>query len=264
MVEPSVSRPSLLRRAVDASVRPVNLVAPGVGVAAASGLLAVGLAPLALAVGSLSVAAWGAMVAWDVASPKPAPPPPPPPPPPPKLEALHLQQAIEGIRRSAARVRERIDAHDGVLAASLLEVGANCATLVESAEEMARRGDAVYVFLRGHDPALVHREIEERRRLARAARDPEAAASLERAAEAKERQLRAWSELRDLHDRIAAELVAVGSALDELGVRVMQLTLQDPADAAVSGAGVGKELQSLRDRVQVLERSAAATLQEVA
>lgn len=253
-----MSRPPLLRRALDASVKPLNLVAPGVGVAAAGALVAMGLPPLALAVGSLSVAAWGAMVAWDVATPKP---PPPPPPPPKRLQAVHLQQAIDAIRRSAESVRGRIDGHDGVLSTSLAELRADCDGLVDSAEEMARRGDAVWTFLRSHDPAPVQRELEDLRRRARTLRDAEAAASLESAAEARGRQLEAWAGLRTLHDRIAAELVAVGAALDELNVRVVQLTLQDPGDAVPE---IGSDLKALRDRVQVLERSAAATLREVA
>lgn len=256
-------RAPLLRRAIDASVRPLNLVAPGVGAAAAGALVAMGLPPLALAAGSLAVAAWGAMVAWDLSIPPPPEPATPPPAPPRRLQAPDLQRAIEGIRASAATVRARIEGHDGVLSTSLLELQADCDALVESAEAMARRGDAAWLFLRAHDPARIQGELDELRRRAKHAQDPEAGASLQSAVESKERQLAAWSGLRTVCDRIAAELVAVAAALDELDVRVVQLTLQDPGDP-VPGAKLGADLDLLRDRVQLLERSAAATLQEVA
>ena len=256
-------RAPLLRRLLDASVKPLNLVAPGVGAAAAGALVVIGLPPLALAAGSLAVAAWGAMVAWDLAIPPAPAPATPPPAPPRRLQAPDLQQAIEGIRASAATVRARIDAHDGILSTSLLELQADCDALVASAEAMARRGDAAYAFLLAHDPARIQQELDALRRRAKSAQDPEAGASLQSAVASTERRLAAWSGLETIHDRIAAELLAVDAALDELDVRVVQLTLQDPGDA-VPGARLGADLVLLRDRVQLLERSAAATLQEMA
>lgn len=253
----------LLRRALDASVKPLNLVAPGVGAAAAGALVVLGLPPLALAAGSLAVAAWGAMVAWDLTIPPPPQPATPPPATPRRLQAPDLQQAIEGIRASAATVRARIDGHDGVLSASLLELQGDCDALVASADAMARRGDAAYLFLLAHDPAQIRQELEALRRRAKSARDPEAGASLQSAVASTERRLAAWSGLETVHARIAAELLAVRAALDELHVRVVQLTLQDPGEA-MPGAKLGADLEILRDRVQVLERSAAATLKELA
>lgn len=253
------ARPTLIRRAVDAATRPVHLVPPGVGITAAGSLLALGQAPLAVVVGGLSMLTWGAMVAWDLATP---PAPPEPEPPPPGLDAPHLQKALDAVRAAAASVREPIDAHDGVLGASLLEIRVAADGLVDSAEGLARRGDAVYRYLRTYDPAEIQREADQLARASQGARDAETAASLASAAEAKRKQLATWKELRAQHDRIEAELIAVEAELDSLHARVVHLTLNDPGDTS-AGASIGRELASLGTRMSMLEKAAAATLSEV-
>jgi hypothetical protein len=256
---------SLLRRALDASVRPINLLAPTVGVVAGGALLAVGFPPLALAAGALSVATWGALVAWDIANAAPEllREGPPEPPRAPKLESIQLARAHGAILEAAGRVRRAVSSHEGVLSTSLLEIQAATDELVEAATGMATRGDALFRFLSEHDPSDLRRMAEEHQRSARGMRDPEVAASLRAAAEAKRRQLETLEELRTLYDRILAELLSVEAALGELHARVVKLTFDDPSHAVTTAHSVGGELAGVRQRVQLLERSAAATLREL-
>ncbi len=252
---------TLLSRALVAATRGSNLVPPGLGIAAAGGLLAAGLAPIAAVVGALSAATWGALVALELAGTPTAPPAPEPPPMP--DVAPHFAEALAAIRAAAARVRDPIDRHDGVLSDSLLELGAATDELVTRAEALVRRGDAIGRHVAGTDPQRLEREAEQREASAAAMRDPAAAASLRVAADAKRRELATWSELRDQHARIIAELVAVESSLDALRARVVALTLNDPGDAA-AGATIGAELHALGERLDVLERAAADTIKSIA
>ena len=105
----------LLSRLATAAVRPLHLLPAGVGAVTAGGLVFLGLPPLALAVGALSIGAWGALVAWDLASAKPAHG---------RLGTSALETLLEEVRSSAGRITDRIDAHEGVLAPSLLDRGA--------------------------------------------------------------------------------------------------------------------------------------------
>jgi hypothetical protein len=159
----------------------------------------------------------------------------------------------------SARARLGVDAElEGDLAARDDVSGG----LLDSADETALRGDTLYAWLRSHDPNAIHQEARDRADAAHRARDVEVARSLRTAADAKARQLETYRELRALLDRISAELVAAEATLDELHARVMKLTLSDPGDA-VAGLSVGQDLAELRKRLQVLEKSAAATLREV-
>jgi hypothetical protein len=245
----------LMQRAIDASVRPLNLLAPGVGVAAAGGLLALGFPPLAIAAGAMSLATWGALVAWDLSAAPAAEPSRKP------FATPQLERAYSAIAAAADRVRAAIDAHDGVLSSSLVELRASCDELVDGAARMAARADAIAAFLRTHDPQQMERGIEETLRNARQVRDPTARDSLLAAADAKRRQLASLGELHTLFDRILAELVGIEAALGELHARVVKLTFDDPERAL--DVGVGDELRTVQERVRVLEQSAAATLREL-
>ena len=250
--------PSFGRRLLDSAVRPLNLVAPGLGGLVAGGLVATGLPPLAIAVGAVSIAAWGAMVVFDLATPHREPPKAPPP----KL-APHLQEAVEAVRRAGAQVDQGIQRHDGVLSASLAEVSGDCQGLLEAAEGLARRGDAVYRWLQTHDPQAVVAEITQLQRVRQGTRDPEAAATLAGAIGAKQAELQARESIRAIHDRIVAELIATEAALDELAARVIKLTFGDSAELEEGGEGIRAGLAELRAHMGGLERAASATLKEV-
>lgn len=252
----------LPRRLVNAAVKPLHLVPAGLGTAAAAGLLAAGMAPLAAAVGLLSLGTWGAMVAWDLVS--PTPPPPPPPDPTEAIRAPHLRSLLGAVLAANARVRERVEAHDGALTPALVELAGEADELVSAALDATRRGDAADALLSGLDAAGLAREVEERRELARRAADPEVRRSMSEAAEAKARTLEAWRELRRVIDRIAAELVATEAALDELQARVARVTIDDPGAPGAGGAQVRLQLHELSTRLHTLERSAADTLKEMA
>ena len=255
-----MERTPLIRRAFDAAVRPVNLLAPGLGTAVAGGLLTAGLPPLALAVGALSALTWGALVAWDVASkPRPAPPPPPPQ----KTLAAPFAGLLSGVEASARAVMDRIDGHDGAVGTTLLEVRADCVALVEAARRLAQRGDTVHHWLVSHSSEDVRAQIKELGEAQKRARDPAAAASLESAVQARRNELKARDGIRDIGERIIAELVATDAGLDELHARVVALTLADPTDSDARTDAVARDVRALRDQVSLLEKAAAATLLEV-
>jgi hypothetical protein len=247
-------------RFLTAATRPLHVLPTGVGAVGAAGLLAMGLAPLAVALGVLSVGTWGALTAWELATPPKAPPPPPDP-----LDGIRsadLRDQLRAVIEAAERVRVRIEGHDGVLDSSLAEILAEQRDLVQAAITTARRGDAVWRLLGSIDPNLLRREIAERRDAARRASDPAVARSLDEAAAAKEREMETWRGLAGLVDRIRAELVAADAGLDELHARVVRLTLDDPA--AVLDADVHGQLRSMAARLQGLERSVDDTLKEMA
>ncbi|MEQ1571843.1 MAG: hypothetical protein ABMA64_39820, partial [Myxococcota bacterium] len=163
-----------LARALSASVRPLHLAPLGVGAAVGAGLLAFGLAPLAVAVAAVSGGTWLALVAVELSA--------APPPPPSRDRSAGAQTAVE---RAAARVSARIASEDGVLGASMAEVAASVRALVDQAAALAARGDAIAAVLAEHDTAAVATAAERLREQARAARDPGARASLASAAEAR-------------------------------------------------------------------------------
>jgi hypothetical protein len=248
-------------RAAKAALRPLNMAPVALGVATSAGLLVAGLAPVAVLVGGLSMATYGAMVLFDAASPPPAPPPRGPDRA--EIASLRLRKALVDVDRAAARVVATLDGHDGAIGPSLVEVRADCDALVEQATELARRGDAAHRALTATDPAELERDAQARLAAARATADSEAARAHRQAAEARRRQLEHWTELRRTHDRVEAELGSVVATLDELQVRLVRLTLQDPALAVRDGADASREMKALRERVGILERSARLTLEEV-
>jgi hypothetical protein len=250
-------------RAVDAATRPLHLAPLGVGALVGGGLLALGMPPLALLVGGLSVSTWGALVGWELLGPAPATSSPPPVPDRSGLRSLVLRKALQDVDAAARRVQDRLAAQDGVLGAAFAELQADVRALVEQAEALAARGDAVHAFLMEHDPAIIERDVQARLVAARNVADPEAARSFRSAAESKRRQLEAWSGLRALHERVSAELVAVEATLGELDARVVRLSVEDPAGAARAGADAGREIRDVRERVGRLEQAAAKTLREV-
>ncbi|MEQ1568003.1 MAG: hypothetical protein ABMA64_20355, partial [Myxococcota bacterium] len=74
-------------------------------------------------------------------------------------------------------------------------------------------------------------------------------------------QLATFDELRVLGERVTAELLAVEAELGELDARLARLGLSDPTDAAPTDAA--SEVRALRERMHILEQSAANTLREV-
>ncbi|MEQ1508362.1 MAG: hypothetical protein ABMB14_39390, partial [Myxococcota bacterium] len=164
--------------------------------------------------------------------------------------------------QAAGRVQAAIDRHDGVLSGDLVDLGVTARALGHRPGRVDERGDAVFVFLSTHDPEVIARTAADHVRQARSVRDPAAAASLEAAADARRRQLQTWEQLRVLFERIGAELVSVEAGLDELHARVVKLTFDDPSTADVPS--IGQDLATLHDRVRLLERSAEATLRDLA
>lgn len=248
-----------MSRVVTAATRPLHLLAPGVGIAAAGGLLAVGLPPLAVAVGALSLGTWAALTGWELVQRPPAPPPPPDPAS--ELRAPDLRERLRAVLDAAARVTAHVHGHEGVLDGTLAELEAEQQELVTAATSAARRADKVWLLLGAVDPAALQREVEERRAAARAARDPEVARPYEEAADAKERELATWRSLARLLERARAELVAAEAALDELRARVARLMLEDPGVGL--GGDIRAQVRSLSERLHGVERAVDDTLREL-
>ncbi len=234
------------------------------GAIAAGGLLVAGLAPFAIAVGALSLGAWGALVAWDLATPAPMIPPPPPPDPLAGIRVHRLRALLGAVHTAGDRVLAQIAAHDGAVSPSLAEIAAECEELLVAAGEATRRADGLSALLVAVDAQALDREHHERAQAAARAADPEVGRALQAAADAKGRERATWQELARLVERIAAELVAAEASLDELHVRVVRVTHEDPADASAGGAQVREQVKELAGRLHVLERSAAQTLREIA
>lgn len=234
-------------RALASATRPLHLAPLAIGALTGGGLLAVGLAPLALAAGAVSLTTWGALVAWDLAAP-----------PPPLTPFARL---LASVHRAAEPVTARIGSQDGGLGAALAEVRSRVNALVEQANALAARGESVDRFLEAHPAGDLEREIREQKAALGRIRDPEAAATLRAALEAKERQRAVITELRADRERLIAGLVSAEAALDELHARLVRLTLNDPTDEIPRDAAA--EIRELGDRVGILERSAAQTLREL-
>lgn len=248
-------------RALRAATRPLHLLPLGVGVVVGGGLIALGLPPLALLAGGLSLATWGALAGWELLGT----PPPDVPVGPDRagLRSAVLREALQRVDAAARRVSDRLTAQDGLLAASFVDLAADLRALVEQAEALAARGDAVHAYLRDHDPATIERERDRCLASARAAADPAAADSFRAAAEAKRRQLDALRELHGVLDRVVAEVAAVEATLGALDARVVRLAVDDPAEALRAGADAGDEIRAARERVGRWEQAAARTLREM-
>ena len=252
------------KRLMRAAAKPLNLLPAGVGAVTAAGLAVGGLPPVAIAVGALSLASWGALVAWDMVS---APSENPEPDPAAGIASPGLQAHLQSLMDVGGRIRARIDAHEGMLTPSLVELRAECQELIEAATGAALRGDTLVALLADVDRAALLAERDQRVREAREAGDPEVERALTAAAEAKTREIQTWQSLATLANRIAAELVAADAAMDELNVRVVRVTLEDPG-AAEDGIGepgqrVREQVKALASRLNGLERAAKATLEEV-
>jgi hypothetical protein len=245
----------LLRRAARAAARPLHLVPPGAGAVAAAGLIALGQAPFAAAVGLLAAGAWGALVAWDLLTP-----PPPPAPDGPTFRSPAVREAHARVEAAARRVVARALGHDGSLGPALVELSAEAEDLLSAATLAAQRADAALALLSEADLPRRERELTAARARAREARDPPLRAALTEAAERQAAALQTWAGLRQLVDRIQAELAVVLAALDELDARVARLGLDDPGSA---GPALQTELHDLSTRLQALERAAAQTLLEM-
>jgi hypothetical protein len=224
-------------------------------VVAAAGLLALGQPPFAAAVGLLAAGAWAALVSWELLSPAP-----PPAPAGPRFRSAAVAEAIRRVDAAARRVTERALAHDGALAPAMLELSGEADDLRAAALRAAERADAALALLAEVDLPGRQRDVTAARARAREARDPALRAALEDAAERQAAALETWAGLRQLVDRIQAELAVVLAALDELDARVARLGLEDPGEA---GPSVKTELHELSNRLGVLERAAAQTLQEM-
>lgn len=250
---------ALLRRIFDASVHLRNLLPPAIGLIASLSFMIAGFVKFAILACFFALATWVILVARTLRAPSLStilnedPP----------LESVQLARAKRSILIAADQVRSAAAGHHGVLSTSLLDVVTHCNALVTASSVVASRGDALFRFLRIHDPSELRRMADEHTRAARGMRDPEVAGSLRSAADAKRRQLETLEELRTLYDRILAELLAVEATLGELHARVVKLTFDDPAHAVTMAGSVNGELESIKQRVQRLERSAAATLREL-
>lgn len=258
--------PPLLARTWRAASRPgqLKLLAGGALAAGAAAGFGVALAtPIpAIAVGALTLLAWGAGSLWDGLY-EPAlrggPDPTPPPPAGPHLADPTLRAGLDAVRRAAARVKEAIAGVEGPLEGNLVEAEASCRELEEGAVRLATRGDhllSVAAEVAGQGLPQRWAELDQK---AKTARDPQARARWKEAAERTRAQLDHARELAGAAERTHAELAAVESALGELHTRILRMD----ASGLDEAGGLRDTLRSMDDELAALETAAEATLKEL-
>jgi hypothetical protein len=249
-----VRRPRFGRVLVKATTGPVNLIVVG---SAALGALALHSWPL-LALGGV---AYGALVAWDAASPKTwkkstdALPPIEQLPQPDKVADPATRAAVAGIlaaRRELARVLRdtpvEVTGHLSVALASAAELEARAARLVTRAEELA-------AYLRSTDAEAVRRQLAELEAQASRTGDEEARTHYRSAQAARRDHLLALADVAGAHERIGANLARIGATLEGLPAKIVRLRALDAQAMDSLSGNVNEELDSFNLEIKSFEET---------
>lgn len=220
-----------------------------------AGASAVGTA----ATGSWLVAAIGgitytALVAWDVASPRP---PDSKLPAPRRYTHPEIAQAMTALRRGRDELdrvmREAPDAVQGYMGLALTSL-----TELEShATKLAERGEEMAAYLARVDPQAVRGAIARLDEQIRTARDAEAKTQYQNARTAREEQLRTLEEIGTALERVLANLSRIIASVEGLPARVMKMQVLD-AEAMDSISGdLNAELDRMNGEVRAFEETLA-------
>jgi hypothetical protein len=244
------------RGVVKAATSAINLTVMG---AAGVGAAALGSWPIA----ALGGVAYGALVAWDLASPKfwakvrgqPSAPPPVDLPAADKLATPALRRLCgELLEARAALARVRAAAPPEVLG-HVAETLASVGELEQRAAVLLRRGDLLARYLASAGLEKVRAAVEDLRRKREATLDAEARAQYESALVAKQEHLRTLEELAAASDRIAAHLTRLTALLDALPAKIVHLEALDAqAMDRVSGA-LNDEIESFTLEISSFEET---------
>lgn len=240
---------------------------PSLGVAGVAAVAAAALAswPI-LAVGG---AAYGALVAWDLASPDfwkralgeaaaesqklpdPA-----------KCSDPQLAAGVKGILAARGEIAKVLADTPDSVKAELSGAVAQIVELERHASRLVERGEDLYRYLGKRNSAEVRPQIEDLRRRIAGARDAEARTQYESALHTREEQLRALEDLEDSRERIGAQLLTIVAGLEGLPAKIVRMRTLDAQALDELSGNVNEELSRMNGEMKVFEETLAG-LKEV-
>jgi hypothetical protein len=233
----------------------VNLVVAGTG---ALGAAALQSWPI-LALGG---AAYAALVAWDVVTPRfwretlsgkteramklPDPN---------KIQDVRMRDAVRAIRDADQELQRALEGapqgvrnHMGLALMSLSELEERAARLVARGEELAR-------YMRTVDIRAVREQVRLADEQARGARDAEARAQLESARAAREEQLAALVDIDTARERVLANLARIAATMESLPAKVVRLRALDAQATESMYGDLNEELGRMNGEIGAFEET---------
>lgn len=209
---------------------------------------------------ALGVATYGALLAWDVASPRfwretlsgkpedgsrlPAPE---------KLEDPRLRDAVRAIRDAHQHLHRALEGatpgvqkHMSLVLLSLNELEERTARLVARGEDLAR-------YLRSVDVNAVRGQLQAAQEQVRAARDAEARAQWESARAAREEQLAALVDIDTARERVLANLSRIAATMEGLPAKVVRLRALDEQATESMYGDLNEELGRVNGEIGAFE-----------
>lgn len=234
------------------------------GVLAVSGGAAAVLhLPVVFALGGV---AYAALVAWDLMGnqePEAPPPPPPPLPTPESLADPACKEAVSALDAARAALADVSEQAGGDVLAHLAGPLAQVGDLERAAGGLLRRADELHRYLQAQSGDKVRRDLARDREMAAKARDPGTQEAYQKAAAAREDQLRALDELAGARDRALAHVRGIVATLEGLPSRIVQLKAKDAATMDAVGGDVSKDLDRLNSEVRLFEATLAGLSKEL-
>lgn len=237
----------------------------GVAGAAAVAAAALGSWPI-LAIGG---AAYGALVAWDLASPDfwkralgdaslesvklPDPQ---------RLKDPTLAAAVRRILGARGEVARVLDETPASVKDNLYIAVAQIAELESHTAKLVARGEDLFGYLAKADVTAARAGLDELGEKIRKARSPDARAQYEAARRAREEQVKALEDLDTARDRIAAQLATIVAALEGLPPKIMRMRTVDAEAMDQLGGDVNDELKRMNGEVAIFEET-LRSMQEV-
>jgi hypothetical protein len=249
----------LFRRVVSrALASPLNLSVVGL---AGAGSLALHSLPLA----ALGAAAYAALVALDLVSPK------------------FWQKALErdesagarptrtleprtvkdaGLRRLAEAVRRARGEVDDLLGRASPDVRAQLSGVGSSLDELERRasglvtsGDQLVSYLARSQPSAIQGEIAQLQSRVHGARDAEARGQYEQTIHAREEQLNVLTDIASALDRINANLWRIVATLEGLAAKIVRMSAMDVQAMDNLSGDINADLERMNREIDTFEET---------
>jgi hypothetical protein len=253
-------RPKIGKALAQSASSLTNLGVLGAAAVAAAALVAWPI----LAIGG---AAYGAMVAWDVANPDfwkktfgPGGPATAKLPDPEKVKDPALRQAVEAILAARGEIAKTLTETPQEIQASLAGALLQIAELERHAATVVTRGEDLAAYLAKFDKAKLAAEIDQLDRKLRATPDKEAREQWAEARRVRGEQQQTLAELADTRERIAAKLAVIVATLEGLPSSIVKLRALDAQAMDQLSGDVKEELARMNGEIQVFE----ATLRSLA
>jgi hypothetical protein len=173
-------------------------------------------------------------------------------PPPEAIAAFDLREAYRAVlalygevERGIACMRRLRSAIDPMLE--------RCMAAVELCGRLALLSNPLEHHLDVHDPRVLRVEIERLNARCAATTDEEAARVLSAAIAARMRELANLEQMAVMRERIAARLELCRATLASFAATIMKLHIADEEQAAVATGSVAEHLESVADKLEILE-----------